>query len=169
MNAAFAASNMVNQPQRPRGIADPTLGAGFFFAVFFLLPRLRRSRRGFDGRSCAYYGTLQTHGALEAGTDNKVNCFSNWLATLNTTLWQKPPWGNKKPRKRRAAGFARCWPCPPPPRHDHRRRHKSGALSPRRSRRTSLATALLPAKGWSWPRHHHHSLASSGSLGNLRA
>src|SRR5215472_6387255 len=60
MNAAFAASNMVNQPQRPRGIADPTLGAAFFFAVFFLLPRLRRSRRGFDGRSCAYYGTLQT-------------------------------------------------------------------------------------------------------------
>ena len=91
MNAAFAASNMVNQPQRPRGIADPTLGAAFFFAVFFLLPRLRRSRGGFDGRSCAYYGTLQTHSGLEAGTDNKVNCFSNRFAPRKHCVVEKKP------------------------------------------------------------------------------
>jgi len=75
MNAAFAASNMVNQPQRPRGIADPTLARPFSLRCSSLFPRLRRSRGGFDGLSCAYYGMLQTHSALEAGTDNKVNGF----------------------------------------------------------------------------------------------
>ena len=75
MNAAFAASNMVNQPQRPRGIADPMLARPFSLRCSSLLPRLRRSRAGFDGLSCAYYGMRQTHSTLEAGTDNKVNCF----------------------------------------------------------------------------------------------
>ena len=180
MNVAFAASNRVNQP-RPRGMLDPTLARPFSLRCSSPLPRLRRSTGSFDGVSCAYYGMLQTQSALEAGTDNNVNSISNWLAPRNTTSWKKPRWGNKKParrlksprrsemHKKEEPQAGRCWHCPPAPRHDHRRRHKSVGLSPRRSRRALLAAALLPAKEWSWPRHLHHSLASSRSLRNLCA
>jgi hypothetical protein len=76
-----------------RGIADSTLAGPFSLRCSSLLPRLRRSRGGFDGLSCAYYGMLQTHSALEAGTDKKVNGFLQLARTTEHYVAEKTTLG----------------------------------------------------------------------------
>src|SRR5215469_7142375 len=140
MNAAFAASNMVNQPQRPEGLLILRLRGLFLCGV---LP-CSRGCAGAEEASTASAAPImeccKRTALSRPGRTRRLMAFSNWLAPRNTTL-RKNHAGLKKngvkaqlaqadgdARKRRAAGFARCWPCPPRPCHAHRRRHKSGAL-----------------------------------------
>src|SRR6516162_1109826 len=181
MNAAFAASNMVNQPQRPEGLLILRLRGLFLCGV---LP-CSRGCAGAEEASTASAAPImeccKRTALSRPGRTTRLRAFSKLARTTEHYVAEKTTLGKKNgvkaqlaqadgdARKRRAAGFARCWPCMPRPCHAHRRRHKSGALSPRRSRRASLAAALLPAKGWSWPHHLHHALAGSRSLRNLCA